>query len=167
MTPTQALYPTIAVDYEDEIQNTRKLLELVPLDDARRGYKPHPKSMSLEALASHVAEAPGWTKILFQGDVFEMQPDYKPRIATSTAELLKMFDEAAEQGRNALDGASDAVMQKNWTFKFGDTSMKNSRTKWARSFINHMIHHRAQLGVYLRLNGIPIPGMYGPSADEA
>lgn len=166
MTPAQALYPTIAVDYEDEIQNTRKLLERVPLDDAHRNFKPHPKSMSLERLASHVAEAPGWIKLLFDGDVLEMDPNYKPEIATSSKELLAMYERAAEQGRAALDGASDAVMQKNWTFKFGDMVLKNSRAKWARSFINHMIHHRAQLGVYLRLNGIPVPGMYGPSADE-
>src|SRR5258707_208126 len=158
---------TLTIDYDDEMQSTRKLLERVPLDDAHRGYKPHQKSMSLEALASHVADAPGWAKVAVDGDVFELLPGYKAPIAGSTKELLEMFDKAAEQGRAALAGASDATMQRDWTLKFGEASLKNARAKWIRSFINHLIHHRAQLGVYLRLNGIPIPGMYGPSADEA
>ena len=159
---------TITIDYDDEMQSTRKLLERVPLDDAHRGYKPHEKSMSLEALASHVADAPGWARLALDGEVFQLQLDYKPPIARSTKELLEMFDKAAQQGRAAIAGATDAAMQKDWTFKYGDQfSFTQARTKVIRSFINHMVHHRAQLGVYLRLNGIPIPGMYGPSADEA
>ncbi len=90
----------------------------------------------------------------------------KSPIAKSNEELLKMFDQGADKSRSALVHATDAVMQKDWTFKYGGGGFTNSRTRWVRSFLNHMIHHRAQLGVYLRLNGIPIPGMYGPSADE-
>lgn len=158
---------TLTVDYEDEIKNTRKLLERVPLDDAHRSFQPHPKSMSLERLATHVAELPGWMKLALDSELLEMQPGYKPHIAASTAELLEIFDKAAEEGRVALAGATDEAMQKNWTFRFGDVfSMTETRPKVIRSFVNHLVHHRAQLGVYLRLNEIAIPGMYGPSADE-
>jgi uncharacterized damage-inducible protein DinB len=161
------LCQTITVDYEDEIRNTRKILERVPLDDARREFKPHPKSMSLERLATHVAELPGWPKMALASELFELQPGFKPRIAATTAELLEIFDKAVEEGRAAIAGATDEEMGKNWTFKFGDFfSFSDPRPKVIRSFVNHLVHHRAQLGVYLRLNDIAIPGMYGPSADE-
>lgn len=166
MTTAPATYPIIAIDYEEEIQNTRKLLERVPLDDAHRDYKPHPKSMSLEALASHVADAPSWLKVLFDADEFVWDPNHKPPVAKSNGELLKMFDEGAEKSRAALLHTTEEALRKDWSFKFGDAAFTHSRAYWVRSFLNHMIHHRAQLGVYLRLNGIPIPGMYGPSADE-
>jgi uncharacterized damage-inducible protein DinB len=159
---------TIAIDYGDEMKSTRKLLERVPLDDAHRGYKPHDKSMSLEKLATHVAELPSWTKMALDSELFELQPGFKPRIAASTAELLEIFDKSVEEGRAAIACATEEDMKKDWTFKFGDQfSFTQARTKVIRSFINHLVHHRAQLGVYLRLNEIPIPGMYGPSADES
>jgi uncharacterized damage-inducible protein DinB len=158
---------TLTLDYEEEVKNTRKLLERVPMDDAHRGFQPHPKSMTLDRLATHVAELPGWAKYALESEVMEMPADFKPHIASSTAELLDMFDKAAEEGRIALAGASDEAMGKNWTFKYGDIfSMTEARPKVIRSFLNHLVHHRAQLGVYLRLNEIAVPGMYGPSADE-
>ena len=158
---------SITLDFDDEVKNTRKLLERVPLDDAHRDYKPHEKSMPLDRLATHVAELPSWARIALASEVFELQTDFKPHIARSTAELLEIFDRSVEEGRAGLAGATDADMQKNWTFKFGDQfSFTETRPKVIRSFINHLVHHRAQLGVYLRLNGIAVPGMYGPSADE-
>jgi uncharacterized damage-inducible protein DinB len=157
---------TITIDFDEETKNTRKLLERVPLDDAHRGYKPHQKSMSLERLASHVAELPSWPKLALASQLFELQPGFKPRIAASTAELLEMFDKSVEEGRASIQDATDEAMQKDWTFKFGAFSFTEARTKVIRSFLNHLVHHRAQLGVYLRLNEIAIPGMYGPSADE-
>jgi uncharacterized damage-inducible protein DinB len=161
------LCQTITLDYENEMKNTRKLLERVPLDDAHRGYKPHEKSMSLEGLATHVAGIPGWAKMALDSELLELQPGTKFEIAGSTAELLEMFDKAVKEGRSAIAAATDEDMQKNWTFRFGDQfSFTQVRTEVIRSFINHLVHHRAQLGVYLRLNGIAIPGMYGPSADE-
>jgi uncharacterized damage-inducible protein DinB len=157
----------ITIDYDDEMKSTRKLLERVPLDDARRGYKPHDKSMSLDRLATHVAELPSWPKLALASQLFELQPGFKPRIAASTAELLEIFDKSVEEGRASIAGATDEDMQKDWTFKYGDRfSFTQARTKVIRSFVNHLVHHRAQLGVYLRLNEIAIPGMYGPSADE-
>jgi uncharacterized damage-inducible protein DinB len=161
------LCQTITLDYDEEVQNTRKLLERVPLDDAHRNYQPHPKSMTLDRLATHVAELPGWAKYALESELLQIPLDFKPTIAASSAELLEMFDKAAAEGRAAIAGATDEDMTKDWTFKFGDVfSMTEPRPKVIRSFLNHMVHHRAQLGVYLRLNGIPIPGMYGPSADE-
>lgn len=157
---------TITLDYDDEIRNTRKLLELVPLDDAHRAFKPHPKSMSLERLATHIAELPSWPKLALASETFELKPGFKKRIAASKAELLEIFDQSVEEGRASIAGATDAEMQKDWTFKFGEFAFTEPRTKVIRSFINHLVHHRAQLGVYLRLNEIAIPGMYGPSADE-
>jgi uncharacterized damage-inducible protein DinB len=158
---------TLTIDFDDEMTSTRKLLERVPLDDTHRNYQPHSKSMPLDRLATHVAEIPGWVKMALDSQLLELPLDFKPTIATSTKELLEMFDKAAAEGRGALCAASDADMQKDWTFKFGDVfSMTEVRTKVIRSFINHLVHHRAQLGVYLRMNNIPIPGMYGPSADD-
>jgi uncharacterized damage-inducible protein DinB len=157
----------IAIDFDDEMKNTRTLLERVPLDDAHRAYQPHDKSMSLERLATHVAELPSWPKRALESELFELQPGFKPRIASSTAALLEIFDKSVEEGRASIAGATEGEMQKNWTFKFGDyITFTSVRTKVIRSFINHLVHHRAQLGIYLRLNNIPIPGMYGPSADE-
>jgi uncharacterized damage-inducible protein DinB len=158
---------TLSIDFDDEMNSTRKLLERVPLDDGYRNYKPHEKSMALDRLASHVAELPGWPKFALESQLLELPLDFKPTVAANTAELLQMFDKSAAEGRAALAAASDADMQKDWTFKFGNVfSMTEVRTKVIRSFINHLVHHRAQLGVYLRLNNIPIPGMYGPSADD-
>lgn len=158
---------TITIDFDDEMKNTRALLELVPLDDAHRDYKPHEKSMTLDVLATHVAELPGWPKLALEYELFELEPGFKPRRAGSTAELLEIFEKSVEEGRAAIAAASEEDMQKNWTFRFGDQfSFTSIRTKLLRSFANHLVHHRAQLGVYLRLNGIAIPGMYGPSADE-
>jgi uncharacterized damage-inducible protein DinB len=159
---------TITLDYQQEMTNTRKLLERVPIDDAHREYKPHEKSMALDRLATHVAEMPGWIKMALESELLHLKPPFEPRVAASTTELLEIFDRAAEEGRAAIDSATDAAMQKDWTFKWGDQfSMTEPRTKVIRSFINHVVHHRAQLGVYLRLNGIAVPGMYGPSADES
>ena len=158
---------TLSIDFDDEMKSTRKLLERVPLDDAHRGYRPHEKSMPLDRLASHVAEIPSWPEAALDSQLMELQPGFKPTVAASTAELLEIFDRSAQQGRAALASASDHEMQKDWTFKFGEVfTFTEVRTKVIRSFINHLVHHRAQLGVYLRLNNIPVPGMYGPSADD-
>ena len=137
---------TIAIDFDDEMKNTRKLLERVPLDDAHREYKPHEKSMPLGKLATHVAELPSWPKLALESEVFELQPDFKPRVAGSTAELLEIFDRAWRRAGPPSTAATDEDMQKTWTFKFRDFSTTSARTKVIRSFINHLVHHRAQLG---------------------
>jgi hypothetical protein len=153
----------LTIDFEDEMINTRKLLERVPLDDARRAYRPHAKSMPLDRLATHVAEIPSWVKMALESPVFHLRKDFKPAIANSSAKLLEMFDRNVLDARGAIAAATDEQMALDWTFKFGDHfSVTRPRTKAIRSFLNHL----AQLGVDLRLNEIAIPGMYGPSADE-
>lgn len=161
------LCQTITQDFEHELKNTRKLLERVPLDDAHRNYTPHPKSMSMVRLATHVAELPSWPKVVLASPMLELQPGFKPNLAKSTAELLEIFDRSAAEGRAAFASASDEQLAEEWSFKYGDKVVFTQlRKDMFRSIINHMVHHRAQLGVYLRLNDIPVPGMYGESADE-
>jgi uncharacterized damage-inducible protein DinB len=161
------LAQTITLDFDQEMQSTRKLLERVPLDDAHRSYKPHEKSMPLDRLASHVAELPAWQKMALDTEVFDLPADFKPVVASSTAGLLEMFDKNVADAKAALAKATDAHLAKTWTFKFaGHHVFSAPRPNVLRSFLNHLIHHRAQLGVYLRENNIPIPGMYGPSADD-
>jgi uncharacterized damage-inducible protein DinB len=157
---------TLLPEFDEEMKNTRKLLECVP--DDKFDYQPHPKSMNLARLASHVAEMPSWTVFTLDQDVLDMQPGEQPHFAKSRAELLEMFDKGVADARKRIQGASDEHWEKTWTFKYaGKPILSNPRSTVMRSVImNHLVHHRAQLGVYLRLNNVAIPGMYGPSADE-
>jgi len=153
-------------EFDEEMHNTRKLLECVP--DGKFDYQPHPKSMTLGQLATHVADL-GWAFMTLDRDVLDLQPDFKPHLATSTAELLQIFDKSVAQVREKIAAASDEDWRKIWTFKYaGKTMLQMPRSKVIRSTVmNHLIHHRGQLGVYLRLNEVAFPGMYGPSADDA
>jgi uncharacterized damage-inducible protein DinB len=161
------LCQTVTLDFEEELKNTRKMLERVALDDSTRDFRPHPKSMSLDALATHVAELPGWIKMALDSETMDLPADFKPNRAATTEELLEMLSKAAEQTRQAIAAATDEDMQKTWSFSFaGQHVFSAPRPEVIRSFINHLVHHRAQLGVYLRLRDIPVPGMYGPSADD-
>jgi uncharacterized damage-inducible protein DinB len=162
MSFSQSLLP----EFDNEMQNTRKILARVP--DERLGYKPHDKSMSLGRLATHIAELPNWAVITIDQDVLDMQPGYKPHIATSQAEVLEIFDKNVASAREKIASASDEHWGEIWTFKFnGETIMAMPRTAVMRSVVmNHLIHHRGQLSVFLRLNELEVPGMYGPSADE-
>ncbi len=107
---------TIAIDIDDEMKNTRKLLERVPLDDGRRDYKPHEKSMPLDRLATHVAELPSWPKLALDSELFELQPGFKPRVAASHSGAAGDFRRSVAEGRAAIAGATDGDMEKNWTF---------------------------------------------------
>jgi uncharacterized damage-inducible protein DinB len=157
---------TLLPEFDEEMKNTRKLLECVP--DGKFDFQPHPKSMTLGRLATHVAELPSWTSSALDLEVLELGPDFKPNIAATKAELLDMFDKAVAAARPKIAAASDEDWKKIWTFKWeGKTVMSLPRSAVMRGTImNHLIHHRAQLGVYLRLNDVAFPGMYGPSADE-
>jgi uncharacterized damage-inducible protein DinB len=162
MTFSQTLLP----EFDEEMKNTRKLLECVP--DGKFDYQPHPKSMTLGRLASHVADLPLWVAFALDQEVFDLQPDFKPWIGASRAELLEMFDKCVTESRAKIAAATDEEWAKTWTFKFaGKAVFANPRSAVVRgTVISHLIHHRAQLGVFLRLNDVEIPGMYGPSADE-
>ena len=162
MSISQALLP----EFDMEMANTRKLLERFP--DGKGDYKPHPKSMPLGRLAGHVAELPSWAKTTLEVEVLELQPGMQPFVATSRQQLLEAFDKHVAEARPVIERATDADWMKMWTLKFaGKAMMSMPRVAVMRNVVmNHIIHHRAQLGVYLRLNEIEIPGMYGPSADE-
>lgn len=162
MTISQMLLPEL----DQEAASTRKILERVPED--RLDYKPHEKSMALGRLAGHVAELPGWGTTTLTTEVLEMSPDFKPFIPKSRQEILDLFDKSVSEFRAALEKATDKDMAVMWSFKAGGkTIIDLPRSAVLRSMVlSHMIHHRAQLGVYLRLNEIELPGVYGPSADE-
>lgn len=163
MTMAQSMLP----EFDNEMANTRKMLERIP--ENKFDYKPDPKSMPMGKLASHVVEMVGWLKDTIQQPSIDISPDMKPYAATSRKDLLDKFDQNAASSRAALAGVSDQAMMQEWTLKVGGNPMFSMpRVAVIRSMImNHVIHHRAQLSVYYRMNGVPVPGMYGPSADEA
>src|SRR5579871_4665029 len=135
---------TLLPEFEEEMKGTRKLLECVP--DGKFDYQPHPKSMTLGRLASHVAEIPGWTPML-QMDVLELTPDFKPQIEATRAELLAKFDKNVAAAREWIAAQTDEGWAKIWTFKYaGQTVMSLPRSVVMRSTVmNHLVHHRAQL----------------------
>ncbi len=153
-------------EFDHEIANTRKMLALAPNECL--DYRPHAKSWTLRELASHVANLPTWTGPTFQMDELDMAQPFERWIPENTDEILAAFDKAASEARSILESVSADTLFETWTLKSGDR-VHFTMPKGAvfRSFVlNHIIHHRAQLGVYLRMCDIAIPGMYGPSADE-
>lgn len=154
-------------EFDYEMANTRKTLERVPED--KFTWKPHEKSGTMIWLAGHIANIPGWPKFTLECNSLDiggnMQPPPAPK---SVKELLDGFDKNVAAGRAALAAATDAQMFEPWTLKNGPQVIFTlPRVAVLRSMVmNHMIHHRGQLTVYLRLNGVPVPALYGPSADE-
>jgi uncharacterized damage-inducible protein DinB len=161
MTISEMLLP----EFEHEMANTRKILECVPED--KFAWKPHEKSMTLGRLASHVAELPYWASITLTQDSLALTPDNKAFNTASKSELMDAVDKNTAAARDAIARASDEDFGKIWSLIVGgQTVFSMPRATVLRNMVmSHMIHHRAQLGVYLRLNDIAIPGMYGPSAD--
>lgn len=166
MSISQALLP----EFDHEMANTRKTLERVP--DDKFDWKPHSKSFAMGPLATHLATLPSWAVITIQRDSIDIHPEGEPPLRNepinSRQELLQRFDSNVAAARAAIIGASDEDLLKTWTlFSGGKTIFTVPRVAALRSFVmNHNIHHRAQLGVYLRLNDIAVPSIYGPSADE-
>jgi uncharacterized damage-inducible protein DinB len=162
MTISEALLP----EFDAEIANTRKTLERVP---AKPDFCPHPKSMPLGKLAPHVAELAGFgLSVLTKPLVDFSVGDWKPLEFESGAQLVKVLDEGAAKVRQALASMPDDAWQANWKLLYqGQPLFDGSRfLAYREMFLNHVVHHRAQLGVYLRLCGVPVPAIYGPSADE-
>ena len=166
MAISEALLP----EFDQEMANTRKTLERVP--DGKFDWKPHEKSGTMGWLAGHVATIPSWAIETIEKDGFDMAPGGVPMTPPpppkTRKELLEMFDRDLPKARKALAGASDAHLLKQWSFmNNGQVMFAMPRIACLRTWVmNHIIHHRAQLGVYLRLNNIPVPAIYGPSADE-
>jgi len=161
---------SLLAEFDHEMAGVRTELERLP--DGKAAWKPHPKSMTLGRLASHLAELPQWGGFTMQLTELDIAPPGQPapeahNLATR-AEILALFDRTTAEARKAIAGAADAEWMVPWTLKKGGATLFTlPRIAVVRSFVlNHMIHHRAQLGVYLRLLDVPLPSLYGPSADE-
>ncbi len=154
-------------EFDEEMKKTRATLERVPAD--KPDFAPHPKSMPLGKLAPHVAQLAGFgLSVLTSPGLDFAQGSYRPVALESAAQLVKLFDEGAAKVRSALASLPDEAWKQNWKLSFsGKTIFEGTRfLAYREMFLNHIVHHRAQLGVYLRLNGKPVPSIYGPSADE-
>jgi len=167
LTITETLLP----EFDHEMANTRKTLERVP--DDKMSWKPHAKSFSFAQLSTHLAMLPTWTSETIEKDSLDLAPPggpppQPPPMASTQKELLEKFDENVTKARAALAGASDEHLLKTWTLLMGGKPVLSMpRVAVIRSFVmSHTVHHRAQLGVYLRLNDVAVPSIYGPSADE-
>jgi uncharacterized damage-inducible protein DinB len=153
-------------EFDQEMANTRKTLERIP--DNKLGWTPHEKSFTMGKLATHLATLPAWTGITLGQDSFDLSLPFTPPSPKSRDEVLSIFDKSVAEARTAIVNASDEVMFQPWSLLKGKiTLFTMPKIAVLRSFVfNHTIHHRGQLTVYLRLNDIPVPGLYGPSADE-
>jgi uncharacterized damage-inducible protein DinB len=166
MSISQSLLP----EFDQEMQNTRKALERAP--DDKWGWKPHEKSGTLGWLASHIATIPEWAVMTLNTENFDYAPpggsSYQPPKIENRQQLLAAFDKGAAETRAALAAASDQDFMKEWSLLAGGKVVFTlPRVACLRGMIfNHLIHHRGQLTVYYRLLGVPVPGLYGPSADE-
>lgn len=160
------LIQLMLAEMEQESITTRKMLERVPED--KFDWKPHEKSMSVRRLATHIAELPGWVTMTLETSELDFSKNpYNPVPINSTAELLKYFEETYKSGYAALEKADEKQLDDMWTLRNGDTIYSTSKKyEVIRMSFSQIVHHRAQLGVFLRLLDVPIPGSYGPSADD-
>src|SRR4028118_1042108 len=148
-----------------EGDTTRKMLSRVP--DDRFNYKPHSKSMDMKSLVTHIADLPGWIHVTFTSDELDFAKPYDQPEVNSNAKLMAYFEQRYNDGLSTLVPENEAVLNKPWTLRNGDKIYSTDpKIDIIKMSISQQIHHRAQLGVYLRLLNIPIPGSYGPSADE-
>lgn len=160
------LSQTLLAEVKREAASTRTLLSLVPFEKA--DFKPHEKSMSLKRLAIHVAEISGWWKECLVKDELDFSAgDYTPKEYTSTEEIIKLHDDLVSKSEKILNDIPEEEFQKPWTMRNGETIYFTlPKSEVVRTWcMNHLYHHRAQLTVYLRLLNIPLPSIYGPSAD--
>ena len=161
------LIDSMIEEFEHEAQTTRKHLERLP--EAKLGWRPHEKSFTAGALASHITEMVGWAVAILNQDGLDFDPaTYKPYVTTSVADLLKTFDDNVAKGKQALASVTDDTLDQPWSFKImGRVQFERPRGAVFRDVaLSHIIHHRGQFSVYLRLLNISVPGSYGPSADE-
>jgi uncharacterized damage-inducible protein DinB len=163
------LAQSLLQELEFEIPATRKSLERVP---EKFDWAPHAKSMKLGRLAQHLAEIPDWAVKAISLDEVDLAPvgaaPHTPPVFTSTAQVVAEYDKNIKAAKAALAGTNDEHLMKPWSLKMGGkTVLTLPRVAVVRNFVlNHNVHHRAQLGVYLRMNDVPVPSIYGPSADE-
>lgn len=155
-------------EYTHECASTRKLLEKVPLD--KPDWKPHEKSMTLHNLAVHIADVPNWVPVTLERSELDFAKEkYNPKTAANTDELLKIHDDAVAAALQSIKNTTAEILKnETWTMRNGETIyFTMPKIAVLRSFaFNHIYHHRGQMSVYLRLLNVPVPGMYGPTADE-
>jgi uncharacterized damage-inducible protein DinB len=165
--PHMPLVDALLPEFDREMATTRRLLERVP--DDRLGWKPHGRSWTLGELAQHVAMLPMWGSVTMLQPEIDLSGDTRVEGARSRSELLTGFDAHVTATRQALVGRTDAELMAPWSLKRnGETLFTMPKAVVWRSFVmNHLIHHRGQLSLYLRMQDVPLPAMYGPSADEA
>lgn len=160
------IIPLLLKELDYEVKVARKMLALVP--ENNYDWKPHPKSTAMKQLSIHIAELPSWITLGLNTTEldFESSP-YTPTPVENTSGLLALLEKSYESGKNSLQNASEEDLLPNWTLRNGP-QIYSVMTKYEliRHSLNQITHHRAQLGVYLRILNIPIPGSYGPSADE-
>lgn len=161
---------TLLPQFDQEMTSTRKMLDRVPEDAI--DWCPHPRSMTLGRLATHVAQTPAWGQRALAADSWDPAPPGStppgPLTLRTRAEMLALFDDNVAQTRAAIAGTDDATFARPWSLQRGGTPVFTmSKIGVIRGMLlSHLIHHRGQLSVYLRLRDVPVPGMYGPSADE-
>ncbi|MDX1592119.1 MAG: DinB family protein [Balneolaceae bacterium] len=161
------LTKTLLRELLSESRTTKKILSQVP--DNKYSWQPHEKSMTVQRLANHVAELHTWVTTILTTDELNFDTmDYKPNGASNSRETLAFFESCLESARDSLEKATDEKLQEPWQILAGGkVYIKSTRGDMISNTLNHIVHHRAQLGVYLRLLDVPLPGSYGPSADEA
>ncbi len=162
--------PTLLPEFEQETANTRKVLERIP--DDKIEWKAHPKSNSIGWVASHLVNIPGWVEGIMTQDAWDIHPPggemYVTKQLTNRQDILAEFDNNVASAKKALSSATDEELAKTWSLLMqGNAMFTMPRLAALRTWVfSHSIHHRAFLCVYLRLNDVPVPGMYGPSGDE-
>lgn len=163
---TMTLGNALAAELSHEAISTRKMLERAP--SKIFDWQPHNKSSKFGSLAQHVARLPSFVKPVLMTDEFDLATAEKPAPANSSAELVESFDKFLAEATEHLNSASDEDLTVTWKLKSGDhTIFEMPRAGVIRTLVlSHLIHHRGQLSVYLRLNDVPVPSIYGPSADE-
>lgn len=161
------IIPMLLKEMDAEAQTTRKMLERVPND--KFDWQPHPKSMTVRALATHLAELPAWVSLTILTDELDFAAEpYTQTITNNTTELLDLLEKSLAQGKAELEKTTEEELQKTWVLRNGEQIYsKSQKVEVIRMAYCQIVHHRAQLGVFLRLLDVPIPGSYGPSADDA
>lgn len=157
----------ILKELQQEAATTRKMLSRVPVD--KFDWKPHPKSMSMKSLATHIAELPEWINMALNTDELDFAAaPYSPTPVTSNNDLMELHEKSLASAISGLHATNEAILDRPWVLRMGPQILSSStKLDTIRMSQSQTIHHRAQLGVYLRLLDIPIPGSYGPSADES
>jgi uncharacterized damage-inducible protein DinB len=167
---TTAVQQALLTEFDQEMAATRKVLERVP--DDRLDWAPHEKSMTIGRLFGHLAELPQWAGAILAQDEFDIEPvgepGYTPPSFTSRDEFLAAFDENVKNARAVIESTGDQDFMKPWTLKRAGQALFTAPKMgvFRRQYMNHMIHHRGQATVYLRLNDVPVPQTLGPTADE-